>query len=221
MRSETYLHLASDAAAFASEIPVVVIDNFGAGEIPLPESLTRQSSQMMIFEPVDGLCQLTDTPAVSSRAGIRRRGESTLRSTSNKPNLSVETWGEVDEDGQAIAPLGLPADSDWILYAPWTIDTAMIRNPFIYEVSNQAGSYAVRTRFVEVFLNHGGGSISRAGDYYGVYILMERIQQGSGKVDVAPLEAGVVDEPGITGGYIWKKDKMIWTTRRSQLRPSC
>jgi hypothetical protein len=207
VHSETYLHLASDAAAFASEIPVVVIDNFGAGEIPLPESLTRQSSQIMIFEPVDGLCRLTSNPAVNSRAGIRRRGESTLRSTSNKPNLSVETWGEVDEDGQAIAPLGLPADSDWVLYAPWTIDTAMIRNPFIYEVSNEAGRYAVRTRFVEVFLNHGGGSITRAGDYYGVYILMEKIQQGPGHVDVASLPAGATTEPDITGGYVWKKDK--------------
>jgi hypothetical protein len=206
--SETYLHLGGDAAEFVSEIPVVVIDNFGAGEIPLPESVTRQSSQVMIFEPVGGLCRLTNNPAVSSRAGIRRRGESTLRSTANKPNLSVETWGEVDEDGQSIAPLGLPADADWILYAPWTIDTAMIRNPFIYEVSNEAGSYAVRTRFVEVFLNHGGGSITRAGDYYGVYILMERIKQGSGKVDVVPLDSGVANEPGISGGYIWKKDKI-------------
>jgi len=31
VRSETFLHLAGDAVAFASEIPVVVIDNFGAG----------------------------------------------------------------------------------------------------------------------------------------------------------------------------------------------
>ncbi len=63
----------------------------------------------------------------------------------------------------------------------------MIRNPFIYEVSNEAGRYAVRTRFVEVFLNHGGGSITKAGDYYGVYILMERIKQGPDRVDVAEL----------------------------------
>jgi hypothetical protein len=61
----------------------------------------------------------------------------------------------------------MPAESDWILYAPWTIDTAMIRNPFIYEVSNEAGRYAVRTRYVEVFLNTGGGSISDS-DYFGV-----------------------------------------------------
>jgi|GEM_PF-2323220 len=208
VRSETFLHLAGDAVAFASEIPVVVIDNFGAGEIPDPANVTRQSSQVMIFEPVNGLCHLTNSPSVISRAGIRRRGESSLRSTANKPSLSLETWGEVDEEGQSIKPLGMPADSDWILYAPWTIDTAMIRNPFIYEVSNEAGRYAVRTRFVEVFLNHGGGSITASDDYYGVYVLMEKIKQSPDRVDVAELPASAVSEPDITGGYIWKKDKM-------------
>lgn len=208
VRSETFFHLASDAADFVSEIPVVVIDNFGAGEIPLPDSLTRQPAQMMLFEPVNGECRLTTSPTVASRAGLRRRGESTLRSTASKPNISLETWGEVNEEGRAISPLGMPADSDWVLYAPWTIDTAMIRNPFIYEVSNQAGRYAVRTRFVEVFLNHGGGSLTESGDYYGLYILMERIKQGGDRVDVAELPAGAVSEPDISGGYIWKKDKV-------------
>lgn len=208
VRSETFLRLASDAASFVSEIPVVVLENFGGGEIPLPDSPTRQPSQMMLFEPVNGECRLTAIPTVTSRAGLRRRGESTLRPTSSKPNISLETWGDVDEEGRAISPLGMPADSDWVLYAPWTIDTAMIRNPFMYEISNEVGRYAVRTRFVEVFLNHGGGNLSQSGDYYGLYILMERIKQGSDRVDVAELPASVATEPAITGGYIWKKDKV-------------
>ena len=207
IRSETFFHLAADATTFASELPVVVIDNFGAGEIPHPTNATRQVCQMMIFEPVNGVCSLTNSPSVASRAGIRRRGESSLRSTGSKPNISVETWGEVDEEGQSIKPLGMPADTDWILYAPWTIDTAMIRNPFMYETSNEVGRYAVRTRYVEVFLNYGGGSITNAGDYYGLYILMEKIKQGTDRVDIAELPASVNSEPDITGGYIWKKDK--------------
>jgi hypothetical protein len=213
VRSESFLLLDDGASNFTSEIPVVVIDNFGAGEIPLPESLTRQSSQMMIFEPVNGLTNLTGIPTVTSRAGIKRRGESSLRSTANKPNLSVETWGEVDEEGKSISPLGMPAESDWVLYAPWTIDTAMIRNPFIYEVSNQAGRYAVRTRFVEVFLNHGGGSITHSGDYYGVYVLMEKIKQGPDRVNVEKISASANAAPDITGGYIWKLDKLDLDTQ--------
>ena len=208
VRSETFLHLASDAASFASEIPLVVIDTFGQGEIPDPASPVRQGCRLMVFEPADGVSRLSTPPSVSSRAGVRRRGESTLRPTASKPSLSVETWGEVDEEARSIEPLGMPAESDWILYAPWTIDTAMMRDVFMYEVSNQAGRYAVRTRFVEVFLNVEGGSISRTGDYVGLYVLMERIKRGGDRVDVAGLPAGVDDEPGISGGYIWKLDKL-------------
>jgi hypothetical protein len=207
VRSETFFQLAADAAAFTSEIPLVVIDNFGAGEIPHPTNTTRQSSQVMIFEPVNGVCNLTNSPSVTSRAGIRRRGESSLTSTANKPSLSLETWGDVAEESRSIKPLGMPADSDWILYSPRTIDTALIRNPFIYEISNEAGRYAVRTRFVEVFLNVGGGSITQSGDYYGLYILMEKIKQGTDRVDVAELPGNVNSAPDISGGYIWKLDK--------------
>lgn len=203
---EVFYHLQAGPAAFESDLPLVVIDTFGAGDIPHPDDPVRQPCGMMILEPVNGVATLAAGPAVASRAGIRRRGESTLRSTGSKPSLSIETWSEVDEVARPIKPFGMPADSDWILYAPWTIDTAMIRNPFIYEVSNEAGRYAVRTRYVEVFLNTGGGSIADK-DYFGLYIFMERIKRDPGRVNVAELPADATSEPEVTGGYIWKKDK--------------
>ncbi len=204
--SEVFYLLQSGPAAFSSDLPVVVIDNFGAGEIPAPDDPDRQPCGVMILEPAGGATALTGEPAIASRAGVRRRGESTLRPTGSKPSLSLETWGEADGKARRIEPFGMPAESDWVLYAPWTIDTAMLRNPFIYEASNEAGRHAVRTRFVEVFLNSGGGSISNS-DYYGVYVFMERIKQGAGRVDVAKLPTDAVTEPEVTGGYIWKKDK--------------
>ena len=204
--SETFHHLDTGAAAFSSDLPLVVVDNFGAGEIPDPLTPTRQSSQVMFFEPLDGVTRLTNKPSIASRAGIRRRGESSLRNTANKPNLSLETWGETDEEARTIKPFGFPAESDWILFAPWSFDRALMRNAFMYELSNAAGRYAVRTRFVEVFLNHDGGSLSSS-DYYGVYVFMEKIKQGPGRVDVAELPDSVTSEPDISGGYVWKLDK--------------
>jgi hypothetical protein len=204
--SGVFYHLQGGPAAFVSDLPLVVIDTFGAGDIPHPDDSDRQSCGMMIFEPDNGGTSLTAAPVIASRAGVRRRGESSLRSTGSKPSLSIETWGEIDEQTRSIEPFGMPAESDWILYAPWTIDTAMIRNPFIHEVSNEAGRYAVRTRYVEVFLNTGGGSISD-NDYFGVYVFMERIKRDEGRVDVAKLPPEATTEPEITGGYIWKKDK--------------
>ena len=51
-----------------------------------------------------------------------------------------------------------------------------MHNPFIFELSRQIGRYAPRTRFVEVYLNTGGGALSSS-DYYGVYALMEKISR--------------------------------------------
>ena len=205
--SETFHHLLPGPATFTSDLPLVVIETFGGGEIPHRTSPVRQPCAMMIIEPVNGVSTLTGEPSITSRAGVRRRGQSTMRPTGSKPNLSVETWGEIDGDTLRIEPFGMPAESDWILYAPWTIDTAMIRNPFIYEISNEAGQYAVRTRYVEVFLNTGGGSISNS-TYVGLYVFMERIKRRAGRVEIARLDPDVTTEPDITGGYIWKKDKM-------------
>ena len=204
--SETYYRLAASAASFTSDLPLVVLDNFGAGAVPHPDDATRQVCGLMMFEPIGGVTRLTDSPTITSRAGLRRRGESSLRNTNSKPNLSIETWAEVDEETRSIEPLGFPAESDWILFAPWAFDRALMRNSFIYEVSNQAGRYAVRTRFVEVFLNHGGGSITDS-DYYGVYVFMEKIKQDAQRVDVVGLPSTATAEPDITGGYLWKKDK--------------
>lgn len=204
--SEVFYHLLPGPASFTSDLPLVVIETFGGGEIPHRDDPERQISGLMIIEPVNGVSALTSEPAITSRAGVRRRGQSTMRPTHSKPNLSVETWGEVDGETRRIEPFGMPEESDWILYAPWTIDTAMIRNPFIYEVSNEAGQYAVRTRYVEVFLNTSGGSISDL-DYVGLYVFMERIKRRAGRVEVANLRPDALAEPEITGGYIWKKDK--------------
>ncbi|WP_246046722.1 lamin tail domain-containing protein [Pontiella desulfatans] len=203
---ETYYHLDASIAGFSSDLPLVVIDNFGAGEVPHPDSPIRQPAQVLFFEPNAGTTSLTNAPSISTRAGIRRRGESSLRNTGSKPNLSLETWGTVDEDSRSIKPFGMPSESDWILTAPWTIDKAMMRNSFIYEVSNEAGRYAVRTRFVEVFLNYGGGSIAES-DYYGVYEFMEKIKVGKDRVDIAELTDADNAEPEVSGGYIWKRDK--------------
>lgn len=204
--SEMFYHLLPGPASFTSDLPLVVIETFGGGEIPHSNSPERQICGLMIIEPVDGVSLLTGEPAITSRAGVRRRGQSTMRPTGSKPNLSVETWGEVDRNSRRIEPFGMPEESDWILYAPWTIDTVIIRNPFIYEVSNEAGQYAVRTRYVEVFLNTNGGSISNS-DYVGLYVFMERIKRRAGRVEVAKLTPDVITEPDVSGGYIWKKDK--------------
>ena len=65
------------------------------------------------------------------RAGIQRRGESSLRSLSSKPNLAVEAWNDLDDD-RDVELLDFPEESDFILYAPWRYDRALLNNPLTF-----------------------------------------------------------------------------------------
>jgi hypothetical protein len=101
----------------------------------------------------------------------------------------------------------MPSDSDWVLYAPYSEKTLM-QNYLAYIWSNRLGQNAVRTRFVEVFMNTAANNkIDYAGDYLGVYILMEKIKVDDDRVDIAKLGPGDTTAPDITGGYIFAKDK--------------
>ena len=211
--SESFIKLNSDVLSYSSDLPIVIVDNFGAGDIPVQDALgTRQFAYLGVFEPTNGVSSLTNMPHTSCRSGITRRGESSLRATDRRPNLSVETWGEAEDADANVSLLDMPSESDWILYRPlgysgtdgW--DDAGVRNTLIFELSNQAGRYAVRTRFVAVFLNYNGGPLSAA-DFNGVYVLMERIKKDDDRVDVETLGPEDASEPDITGGYMFKIDK--------------
>lgn len=198
--SQSYIALNSDVVDFTSNLPLVVLENFGAGWM---SQNSHQPVLMAVFEQVNGRSSLTHPPDLRTRAGIKIRGSSTAGRP--KPSLAVEAWNEVDED-KNIAPLGMPAESDWVLWGPYNFDKALMRNPLIFELSNQVGRYAVRTRFVEVFLNTGGGPLYQA-DYWGVYALMEKISRDEDRVDVERLFPEHDREPGVTGGYMLKIDR--------------
>ena len=203
VRTESYLKLAADLQDFTSPLPLVVLENFG--DLQFPPSF-QSAAYWAIFQPHgdDGRSSLTAAPDLQTRAGVRLRGSSTLAFP--KKSYAVEAWDEKDHD-QDVSPLGLPAESDWILNGRYKFDRALIRNAAIYELSNQTGRYAVRTRFVEVFVNIDGGDLAR-NDYVGVYTLMEKIKRGPDRVDVAELAKNYNTEPLITGGYMFKIDRV-------------
>ena len=200
--SHTYIRLASNVRAFTSNLPVVVIENFKGGVIP---SDPHKNAYMAIYEPnsQDGKTKLMNGPTLDTRIGIKIRGSS----TQNRPKkaFTIEARDAYGED-KDIAPLGLPEDSDWILYAPYNFDRALIRNALIYELSNQIGRYAVRTRFCEVFVNTNGGTLSY-NDYVGVYVFMEKITRGKNRVNVKRISKDHNTQPEVTGGYMFKIDR--------------
>jgi len=93
--------------------------------------------------------------------------------------------------------LGLPAEEDWVLYAPYN-DISMLRNVLTYHVWNMMGHWGPRTKFCELILNN---------EYQGIYILTESIKRGLDRVDIAKMNPNDTSGLDLTGGYIMKIDK--------------
>ncbi|CAN5361740.1 hypothetical protein BH23VER1_BH23VER1_07120 [soil metagenome] len=193
--------LGSRTADFGSHLPVVVLTNFGQGK---PDA--SKDMHWFLFEPGGDPATATvlASPDLSTRGRMKVRGSSTAGFP--KYSMNLEAWDEEDAD-KDVSVLGMPSESDWVLSGRYQFDRALIRNPFMYALSNQIGSYAVRTRFVEVFLDTNGGMLENA-DYAGVFTLMEKIKRDGNRVDVVPLSPGDTAEPDVTGGYIFKQDRI-------------
>ena len=200
IQTESYLSLNSTVVNFTSDLPLVIVHTFGGGSIPAD---TKQAAYIAVFEPRNGRSSLTNAPDTDTRAGINLRGSSTLGYP--KHSLSVEFWNDYDED-KHVGLLGMPAESDWVFYAPNNFEPVMIHNPFMHDLSRQVGRYSPRTRFAEVYINKTGGPVTQA-NYFGIYAIEERIKRGKDRVDVDSLEPEHTTPPSITGGYVMKVDR--------------
>jgi CotH kinase protein/Lamin Tail Domain/Chitobiase/beta-hexosaminidase C-terminal domain/Bacterial TSP3 repeat len=214
--STAFIRLAPDVQAFTSDLPVVVLENFGAGMIPDKRAhnppagdgsgirqVPRQPAWMGIFDkPEVGPSVLTNLPTLGTRIGIRVRGSSSALQPMGKENYSVESWGDENKQQVAIRPFGLPPENDWALHAPYQYDRALIRNALVYDLMRQMGHYAARTRFVQVFVHTTGGTLTMA-DFSGVFVFMESIKKDRNRVDVADFSGD-----GSEGGWIIQSNRM-------------
>ena len=203
IRSETYLPLAVTASSFRSDLPVMLIHDFNRGR---PPANTRVYASIQVFEPgTNGVTTLASAPTLSARAGISVRGSSTEGIA--KASYRVEFRDELENDRQ-VSLLGMPADGDWVLYAPNNFEPVLIHNPFMHQLSRDIGRYSSRTRFVEVyFVGSGTGPISSA-HYAGIYVLEERIEIGKDRVDAGSLQPQNLTLPSLSGGYLMKVDRL-------------
>jgi hypothetical protein len=220
VKSRTLMLMAADVQNFTSALPIVVADSNGfnvdAASDPNSSRPYRPVYAMSIDrDPVDGFAHMNGLPDFTGRGGMHVRGQSS--SGFPKRQYAWELWDNKDEDTNA-SILGMPADSDWVLQAPYS-DKTLMRNVLVYTRARALWGNAggVRTRFVELFFNQNGDSVSMA-DYQGVYVLMEAIKRGGERVDIEKLNENVTDPALITGGYIFKKDKppysQPWSTGR-------
>jgi hypothetical protein len=196
--SETYTLLDRDLWEFSSNLPLVVINTFGQGLSPdnkMPASIR------FIDRGPDGRTSLTGTPDFVSASTIKIRGYSSLQFPKHSFSLQLK-----DEAGNKLKAsiLGFPADSLWVLYAPYT-DKTLMRDVLAYGLSRDMGQYAPRAQYVELFLSRSGHKLSQR-HYAGVYVLEEKIKRSKDRVNLEKLTPADSKKPEITGGYIFKKD---------------
>ncbi len=214
-RSETYTPTDTATNSFTSDLPIVVIEHFSQG---VPGTSNWEDSAFTLYDvdPLTGRASIASPSDISMEMGLQRRGSSTAGNP--KTNYRLELRDPFGED-QSVSLLGMPADSDWILYAPYSFDRAMVRDTFFFELSNEIGHYSPRTRFVEVFANTNNGTLQES-DYMGTYVLMENVKRGAERVDISKLSASDNSGSEVTGGYIIKIDRTdgapdgAWTSDR-------
>ena len=124
-------------------------------------------------------------PGYSGQIGIERRGHSSqqLRRRSRSRSSCATRSGEDRK-----APLlGMPADGDWVLYAPYERQDADAQRRSPTRPRARSGRYAPRTRFVKLHLN---------GRYHGIYVLTEKVELGEERVQGDALRRVHVPGPG-------------------------
>ncbi len=191
---------------FSSNLPVIVIDTLGQN---VDNSRAFKQTTISVTRPGEesGRTVLGEPAEYAGPAGVHLRGESSAGF--GQKSYSLELRDE-DEDDHDASLLGMPADSDWALYGPWS-EKSLMRNKLTFdwmrELRGDDGT-SMRSEFCELFLNQRGTETLGYDSYQGVYLLMEKIKRGQDRVPIENLNEYTVDPDMITGGYIIRKDKV-------------
>jgi hypothetical protein len=183
----------TDPLNVTTNLPIIAIDTKGQA---IPDGFKIMATIKVIDNGPGMINNLYQAATgYEGPVGIELHGQSSLMFP--KKSFGVEIWNEAGLDSAA-SLLGMPEGEDWVLYAPYS-DKSMLRNALTYYFGAKMGRWQPRFRFCTVFLNE---------DYYGVYLLIEKIKQGKERVDISNLRPDEVTGDNITGGYIVKVDKI-------------
>jgi hypothetical protein len=182
---------------FTSNLPIIVLETAGQWLSKSEPTVVRAR----VFNVQTQRASLNAKPDYDAWGTIHLRGSTTLHLP--KHSYTFHTMDSQTNEAK-VSLLGLPPESDWVLYAPYE-DKTLMRDVLAYELANAMGRYAPRTRFFELFVNTSHRSLSMR-DYAGLYVLIEKIKRGKDRVNIAKLGTEQKSEPEISGGYIVKRD---------------
>lgn len=198
--AETYAMANAAVQEFSSNLPVMIIHNLG---IPITPGSRTTAFITLLDRQQDGRTVLSNDTEFTGRIKINIRGSSSQMFPKKGFGFHVL---EEDDSNRKVSLLGMPKEHNWILHGPYS-DKSLMRNAFSYALGEDAGHYSPRTRFIELFMHTGSGQLTNS-HYHGVYVLTERIKIAPGRVEVADMEPHHNEYPEVTGGYIFKIDRL-------------
>lgn len=180
----------ADGTQTSGTLPVVCIDT-ADGAMPelfhLPDEVGQSSNEYgsssvsatvtVYAGDGDGGYDAT-APLSQNNALVRYRGHSSLLFDKKQYKLCF-----VDENGvedKTVPFLGMEPFDEWALNAPY-LDRSLMRNYLCFNVAGQVMPYTPDVRYCEVYVN---------GEYQGLYLGMETIAKGEGRVDLQTYKEG-------------------------------
>jgi CotH kinase protein/Secretion system C-terminal sorting domain len=188
----TGIGFTQNVAFTSSNLPIIVINTNGQTIVDDPKITADMG---VIFNAGNARNNMTDPfNHYNGKIGIEIRGQSSQMFPMKSYSIELR---DNTGNSQDKSLFGLPKESDWVLYAPYT-DKTLMRNFLAYTMSREMGHWAANCRFVEVVVN---------GDYKGIYVFMEKIKRNSGRVNISKMAATDISGDAVTGGYIFSLDK--------------
>jgi hypothetical protein len=176
----------------ATNLPVLKINTNGQ---TILQEMKITAEMQLIDNGFGNLNYLDDLPnGYNGQIGIEIRGASSTMF--DKKGFGIETRDSLG-DNNNVSLLGMPSENDWVLHGPYS-DKSLLRNFLTFHIGNQMGNYTPKVRFCELFLDD---------QYWGVYVLMEKIKRDNNRVDIANLSPTDTLGDELTGGYIFKIDR--------------
>ncbi|KAA0993252.1 CotH kinase family protein [Dyadobacter aurulentus] len=182
--------------SLSSNLPIVVINS----DFEIVDEPKVGAGMKIIYNgpgQINNYSDITNPASLNydGRIAIEIRGSSSQASP--KKSYGFETRQSDNVNNRNVSLLGMPSENDWILNG-LIFDPSLMHDYLAYAMFRNAGHYASRTVYCEVFVNS---------EYRGIYMLQEKIKVDGNRVDLVDLEITDNATPNITGGYIIKADK--------------
>lgn len=184
--------IAQQSILTSSDLPIVII-NTGGQIIQNDPKIT--ASMGIVYNGAGKRNTINDIPKeYNNKIGIELRGQSSQTFPMKSYDIELRDAAGTELE---VPLLGMPPESDWVLYAPYT-DKTIMRNFLAYTLAREMGRWASRCRYVELIVDN---------DYKGIYLLEEKIKRNSARVNISKLLPTDNSGDELTGGYIFSLDK--------------